>query len=385
MIRTEAWVLHPGSNNGGPAALSLEPLLLEDIAADEVLVAPLYGCWEGNMSHALRRKPVDVCRLRLEESVVIGNAGVVRVVEVGSAVNDLAEGDACVLLPIGTPDAHGYITRVFGYDAPGTVGMLAKRTKLKRWQLYRIPADCRHDLTQWAATSVRYGTAWDNWRVALGCYRTQMSEQDSAGAWAWGWGGGVVLAELALAKLAGFRVAMIASNDTRLAQIKAAGIVPVDRRAFKDLSFDAARFETDQPYRERYLTSEKHFLRAVNQLTEGRKVSIFIDNIGSPVYRATVRALARQGVITTSGWDQGGTLTTQRIEACTNRHIHVFTHGMRAQECIAAGDYMATSAWIPPRPDKVWAWEEIPALAQAFAEGQIETYFPIFAVNPELA
>lgn len=385
MIRTQAWVIHPGSDGAGPARLSLEPLLLDDMAADEVLVAPLYGCWEGNMSHALRRKPVDVCRLRLEETVVLGNAGVVRVLDVGRDVPDLVEGDTCVLLPIGSPDPHGYITRVFGYDAAGTVGMLAKRTKLKRWQLYRIPAGCSHDLTQWAATSVRYGTAWDNWRVALGCYRTQMSESDETAPWAWGWGGGVVLAELQLARRAGFRVAMTASSDVRLAQIEASGIEAVDRRAFADLNFDAERYDTDQAYRERYLTSEKRFLRCVNQLTGGRKVGIFIDNIGSPVYRATVRALARQGVIATSGWDQGGMLTTNRIESCTNRHIHVFTHGMRAQESRAACDYMASSDWIAPRPDKVWAWHELPALADAFAAGRIETYFPIFAVNPELA
>jgi NADPH:quinone reductase-like Zn-dependent oxidoreductase len=385
MIHTEAWVIHPRRNGEGGAQLCLEELRLPDLGPDEVLVAPLYGCWEGNMSHALRRTPVDICQLRLEDTVVLGNAGVVRVIAMGREVSDLEEGDACVLLPIGTMDRYGYITRVFGYDAAGSVGMLAKRTKLKRFQLYRIPRSCPHKLSQWAATSVRYGTAWDNWKIAFGCYRLQMSERDDPEPWVWGWGGGVVLAELQLAARSGCRVAMFASNDLRLAQIEACGILPIDRRKFPDLQFDAARFDADQAYRERYLTSERLFMRCVNQMTEGRKVAVFIDNIGGPVYRATVRALARQGVITSSGWDQGGTLTTNRIEACTNRQLYVSTHGMRQQEGAAACERMATSDWIPPVPDKVWSWEEIPQLAEQFTNGRIASYFPIFAVNADLA
>lgn len=385
MIRTEAWVIHPRNEGEGAAALSLEELRLPDLAADEVLVAPVYGCWEGNMSHALRRHPVDVCKLRLEDTVVLGNAGVGRVLAMGSDVHDLEEGDACVLLPIGSTDSHGYITRVFGYDAAGTIGMLAKRTKLKRFQLYRIPHSCPHDLKQWAGTSVRYGTAWDNWKTAFGCYRTQMSERDDPEPWVWGWGGGVVLAELQLAARAGCRVAMIASSDVRLSQIEASGIRPIDRRAFPDLQFDAARFDNDQAFRERYLASERVFMRCVNQVTGGRKVAVFIDNIGGPVLRATMRALARQGVITTSGWDQGGQLSVNRIEACTSRQLFVHTHGIRAQEGPISCDYMASSDWIPPLPDRVWSWDAVPDLAARFTAGELHSYFPIFEVNADLA
>jgi NADPH:quinone reductase-like Zn-dependent oxidoreductase len=277
------------------------------------------------------------------------------------------------------------MTRVFGYDTPGTVGVLAKRTKTKRQQLFRIPRSCPHDLRQWAATSIRYATAWDNWQTAFGCYRVQMTEADDPQPWVWGWGGGVVLAELQLAARAGCRVAMIASRDARLAQIEACGIRPIDRRTFPHLQFDAERFEADAEYRERYLTSERTFLRNVNRVTDGRKVAVFIDNIGSPVYRATLRALARQGVITTTGWDQGGMLATNRIAACMNRQLHVSTHGVRIQTASAACEFMSTSDWIPPLPERVWAWSEIPELAQRFGSGELDTYFPVFEVNPALA
>jgi len=383
MIRTEAWVIRL-RDDAAPAELTLEELELADAEADEVVVAPLYGCWEGNMSHALRRRPVDVCRLRLEPRVVLGNAGVVRVVAVGAAIRDLREGDACVLMPMGAADPHGFLTRVFGYDARGSVGMLAKRTKLKREQLFRIPQPSRHTLEQWAGVSIRYLTAYDNWKVTNACYRAQMTERDDPSPWAWGWGGGVSLAELSLAQRAGWNVAMVASTDARLAQIEAANIKPVDRRTFPDLSFEAARFESDADYRRRYMQSEATFLRCVRELSGERRVAVFIDNVGGPVHRATLRALGRQGVVTSSGWDQGGTLTSNRIEACMNRHIHVHTHGMRQSVGVEACEFIADSDWIPPPGQPVWAFADIPDLARRFTAGSLDTYFPLFEVNADL-
>ncbi|MEY4508037.1 MAG: hypothetical protein RLZZ450_159 [Pseudomonadota bacterium] len=384
MIRTEAWVIHP-LDDDREAELQLETLELSDLQPDEILAAPIYGCWEGNMSHALRRKPVDICRLRMEATVVLGNAGVVRVLEVGSHVQDLREGDACALIPVGSSDAHGFLTRVFGYDARGSVGMLAKRTKLKREQLYRIPQPSRHSLAQWAAISIRYLTAYDNWKVAIACYRAQMSVADDPKPWVWGWGGGVSLAELQLAASFGCRVAMIASTDARLAQIAAAGIAPVDRRNFPDLCFDAARFASDPSYSLRYMRSEGVFLRAVREHTGEGRVGIFIDNVGAPVLRATLRALGRQGVVTSSGWDQGGTMVTSRIEACMNRHSFVHTHGVRHSVAVEACDYMAGSDWMPPCGQPTWHWHDIPDLARRFTSNALDTYFPIFEINPDLA
>src|SRR5262245_36673399 len=135
-MQAEAWVIH-ARNDDQPAELRLEMIDLPPIAADEVLVAPLYGCWEANMSHAVRRRPVDVCRLRLEKRVVLGNAGVVRVLATGRDVTRVAEGDAAVLIPVGAMDEYGYMTRIFGFDTPGTIGLLSKRTKLKQQQLFR--------------------------------------------------------------------------------------------------------------------------------------------------------------------------------------------------------------------------------------------------------
>ena len=162
-----------------------------------------------------------------------------------------------------------------------------------------IPTWSRHAVKKWAA-SLRYVTAWANWRVAYGCWQVQMSQEDDPGAQVWGWGGGSTLGELLLARQTGFRAAMFASTDARLAQLEALGLEPIDRRDFADLDFDERLYKVDGAYRKRYLDAEERFLSTVRERTGGRGVSIFIDYIGTPVTRATVRALARQGVLTTN-------------------------------------------------------------------------------------
>src|SRR4051812_38129555 len=112
---TDAWIL---SAAGG--GLRRETISF-DLGPRDVLAEPLYGCWEANMAHALARHPVDICRERGEERVVIGNAGVVRVLRAGSEVRGLREGDVGMVFAAGIADAQGYMSKVLGYDAPGTL------------------------------------------------------------------------------------------------------------------------------------------------------------------------------------------------------------------------------------------------------------------------
>src|SRR5262245_53001905 len=94
-IRTEAWVLEAG-------VLRREDFVFHPPAANEVIAEPIFGCWEGNMTHALRRDPIDVNKQRSEKRVVLGNAGVVRVVDIGKAVRKVHPGDYCVFMPSAT-------------------------------------------------------------------------------------------------------------------------------------------------------------------------------------------------------------------------------------------------------------------------------------------
>ena len=389
MLETNAWVLHRGPRRLGehpePGELVNETFFIPDIGDEEVLAEPIYGCWEGNMTHALQRDPIDVCRFRREPKVVLGNAGVVRVLTRGSAVTDIAEGDLCLVFGNAVPDAAGYMVKALAYDAPRTMGVLAKRTKLHRRSLIRIPAGSRHSLARWAAFSLRYVTAWSNWRLAFGCYRLQMRAADCPAPFVVAWGGGVSLGQLLLAKHAGCKAAMITSQEQRLASLRDMGIVPIDRRRFPDLCFDPQRYRVDGEYTRQYNESEKAFLGLVAEAGNGQEVAIFLDHIGAPVFPATLAALGRQGVVASAGWKRGAQLTSSsRAVDCIQRHQYVNTHYARKDEALEAVAFAEQHDWLPPvDQEPVHAWDQIPALARDYAQGRIRSYFPLFQVNPE--
>lgn len=386
MITTEAWVIYqrrPDAAKHEHAELKREEVTFPDVTETEMLAEPIYGCWEGNMAHAIERSPVDVCAMRGEDKIVIGNAGVVRILKAGSAVTTVREGDLCLFAAVGATDKFGYLTKVVGYDARNSMGLLAKRIKLNETQVIPLPKNSRHSPKHWAAFSLRYTTAWANWKLAYGSWRLQVPEEMFPVPYVWGWGGGVTLAELTLAKYYGCPVAMMASSDERLALIEESGITPIDRRQFMDLNFDEQRCQTDADYRRRYRQSEKTFLQLVKNHTDGLGVSIFIDNIGAPVFRATMKALAREGVIATLGWKKGTDLTINRAVECISHHIHVFSHGARYAEGVASIKFAEETGWIPPvNGGEVYSWDNIPQLARDFATEKMNNYFPLYQVNP---
>lgn len=387
MYTTEAWVIHQGPERGNPrrpepAELRKESFSFPDLSDDEVLVEPIYGCWEGNMAHALSRSPVDICQQRREEKVVIGNAGVVRVLKTGDGVKSLREGDLCLVFCNGVWDEAGYPEKIYAYDAPGTVGLLAKQTKLRERQLIPIPENSRHTPAHWAAFSLRYITAWANWKVAYRCWQVHQTNGLDAPPFVWGWGGGVAFAETALARLEGCRVALISSDDARLRLISETGIQPIDRRKFSSLNFDDDKYKADTSFRNAYQEAEGAFLEIVNENTLGLGVSIFIDYIGLPVIRATLKALRRPGVITTAGWKQGMNLSILRALECMNWHVHVHTHYARYEEGLEAVDFAERTGWIPPVDDQKYSWDDVPKLAHDYVAGNCSTYFPLFQINP---
>src|SRR5229473_1719213 len=388
MITTEAWVLyaHP--------VQAERPTFVEDVLRretfsfpepdeDEVLVEPLYGSYEANMDHALTRDPIDVCRQRGEEFTVIGNLGVVRVLRPGSSTRTpLREGDVCMVMPFGKRDRHGYAELVYAYDMPGTLGLMTKRTKIRADNLLPVPENSAYSLSQWADYA-RYFTAWDNWNVAFHCWKAQVREENLGDQLVFGWGGGVSLAELELARRAGFRVAMTASTDERLTYIQRKGIQPVDRRLFPDLSRSGHGEQLDPIAEDRYRASEREFLRVISDLSGEAGVAIFIDYIGASVNKATMKSLAREGVLTTAGWKSGMNVLNRRATECIKRHLHVHTHVWRYQESALIRDYQEKTGWIADiDTDAIYGFDEISVLAQDYRMGKLSTYFPIYKVNP---
>jgi len=373
MITTDAWVLYAGpelSKTQQPVAgeLRREQFAFANLEDEEVLVEPLYGSWEANLDHALSRSPIDICRQRREDKIVLGNGALVRVIGRGSSVNSLKEGEICMVMPFGKRDEQGFAE------------LMARRTKMRADNLVPVPIDSKHSLMQWT-TYGRYFTAWDNWKVAFACWRSQLPDVDPADYLVFGWGGGTTLAELQLAKRAGFRVAMTASNDKRLEEMAKLGITPVDRRHFPHLAFDAERYRSDAEYQADYRRSEQIFIDRIAELSDGRGVAIFLDNLGGALYRATMRVIGRTGLVTTVGWKTGMRLWNMRATECINRRLHIHTHAWRYNDSVTIRDFQEASDWIGPEPTEIFDFDDVPKLASNYVEGKIESYFPIYRIN----
>jgi NADPH:quinone reductase-like Zn-dependent oxidoreductase len=227
---------------------------------------------------------------------------------------------------------------------------------------------------------VRYVTAWSNWEVARGTFRLLVGDDELPALQVWGWGGGTTLAELQLAKLEGNHAVMLSGDDGRLAEIRGAGVTAIDRRGFGELAYDEERYRTDPAYKRRYVEAERAFLREVEARTGGQMVQIFVDMIGTPVYRASLRALSRQGVITTAGWKEGMELRVLRAAECINRRQHIFTHGARRSQGKKAIAFAEAHGWMPDIVDRVYTFDEIPLLAEEYRAGRTGL-FPVFSIN----
>jgi hypothetical protein len=88
-------------------------------------------------------------------------------------------------------------------------------------------------------------------------------------------------------------------------------------------------------------------------------------------------------VLTTVGWKQGMKTHDLRAIECIQRHLHVNTHVWRYGDSRLIRDYQEDTGWLPViDPDAIYDFDEIPQLADDYAAGKIDSYFPIFRVNP---
>ena len=232
-MHTLAWVL---KDAGQKTKLSLENFEFSEISEDEVLAEPLIGSIEGNFVHAMNKKPENIFAARNEEKIILGNAGIVRILKTGCHVTNVKAQDICILFGNALPDKYGYPMKVTGYDNPGSMGMFGKQIKLKKHEVIPIPKNSRLSLEQWAMFSLKFVTAWSNWKSAFKAYRIQMDLPESQ-MHVWSWGGGVSYAEVKLASLLGCQTGMLLSQEkmkklclaNQINYIEAGGVYPVIR------------------------------------------------------------------------------------------------------------------------------------------------------------
>lgn len=360
-MTTEAWVLKKANEQN---ELSKESFEIGDLSAEEVLLKPLFGCLEGNMVHALTNDPIDILKERQEEKIILGNAGVMEVIEAGKiAKSKFSAGDKVIYFCNGKQDEYGYPLEITGYDKKGSMGVLAKKIKLTQDEIIKIPDNSSVSLEQWAAFSLKFITAWSNWKVAYNTWKIQMPQIPNNEIYVFGWGGGVTYAELLLAKKMGCTCTMITSKKENIELCKKNNINVFNRSIYSKEKF------------------EDELSKYIKHITKNKLASIFIDNIGKDVYKSTMKSIGRQGIITTSGWKTGGMLPVLRQNECLNRHVHVHTHYAKQSEGEEAINYAIVHNWIPPVCKTVYEWDEIPKLIEDYKQGTLETYFPIFKIN----
>lgn len=129
------------------------------------------------------------------------------------------------------------------------------------------------DFGQGAALGVAYLTAW---RMLFGRANVRPGET----VLIFGIGGGVSLAALQLARMAGARIFVTSRDDAKLARAVELGA-------------------------DRGLSSDEHVVAHVMELTGGRGVDVVIENIGEAVWPLAMRSVARGGRIVTCGATTG--------------------------------------------------------------------------------
>ncbi len=120
----------------------------------------------------------------------------------------------------------------------------------------------------------------------------------------------------------------------------------------------------------------------LGELSDGTGAAIFVDNLGGSLIKPTLKAIARQGVLTTLGWKHGMEIPMRRASECIRRHLHINTHVWRYQDSAQIRDYQLNTGWLPdPHTIEVRSFDEVPGLADDFAAGRTTSYFPLYRME----
>lgn len=366
-MKTTAWLLQ-GAESEHP--FNLQKIELPDMTAGESVVKPVAVGWEGNMSHAILRQPIDINLSRGEDSVLLGNNGVVELVRTNCEAT-AKQAESCnglfLVQPIFHPkatDAQGNLVSVFGYDMPGSSGLLSKKCVLPNEILLPLPI-CRSKAKFWASYTIRYMTAWSLfWKTAK--VRLALGNRLEPGNFV-GWGGGTTVAFLQLAAKLGHNAVMLCGSEAKCREAEAHGIQSLD---ISDLRLHTSTFGTT---RDHY----KYIKSGLQNLLIGEKeVDVICDFVGNPTAEMSLALLRRGGILATAGWKTGPIVHLNRAASCIKQHIHINSHHANKSEIWDSLRYGLQNDWHPKNVAS-YSFEEVSLLHEEFNSGVINSYFPI--------
>ena len=221
---------------------------------------------------------------------ILGGDGAGVVEEVGSEVRAVKPGDRVMINPgiscygceYCLAGDHSLCTtfRVLGEHLPGT---LAEFVAVPELNVAVIPTLLKpHAEITWAEAAAFSMVTLTAWRMLI----TRAKVKPGEVVLIWGVGGGVSLAALRIAKLAGARVIVTSGTDEKLARAMALGADVALNHQATDVA------------------------KEVHRLTNRRGADVIVDNVGESTWEQSLRALGRGGRLVTCGGTTGHNLVT---------------------------------------------------------------------------
>jgi NADPH:quinone reductase-like Zn-dependent oxidoreductase len=346
--------------------LALDTLALRPLGASDVQLRILAVSAEHNIDHASTADTGNPAETR-GGKIYPGNSATGEVLAVGANVTKFKAGDIVITHCNGGPDAYGFPTRIWAYDAEDSIGWYAKEAVVADWQIIPAPLACGLSLWEIAALPLRAPTAYHLWRRALGIYRLKVPYERRALVNVLGFGGGVSELFLQLAKSEGHNAYFCSGSPERRAALEKHGITGIDQKQFD-------RFKSKD--------GVKAFTAHCRKLTGGDQMQIVCDMMRGPVFAAGLAVAAREGVNVSAGWQLSQVVeynsTLMSVKQVTIDHTHYETI-----EGCAAATALYGKVFKPTVHKEIYAWADLPRAHQEMHENT-QTGIPIVRVADEL-
>lgn len=322
----KAVVIH---EHGGLDYLKVEELAEPRIAQNEVILQVRSASLNHLDIWVRKGRPV----LELQMPHILGSDAAGIVIDKGTETHGFNIGDEVILNPGLSCGCCEYCRRgeqsqcvsfgIIGMTKPGT---FAEKVAVPFYNLWPKPAHM--DFNEAAALPLAYQTAWRMLvtRAGLKAGETILIH---------GIGGGVALAALQLAKLAGAEVIVTSASDEKLVKAKKIG---ADHTINYKTTSDVAE--------------------VVREITHGRGIDIVVDTVGAATWYTDFEAVRRGGRIVLCGATGGATAQTD-LQSLYWNQITVLGSTMGSNEDFRQMLEAVTAAKLKPIIDSVRPLESI--------------------------